>query len=112
MFLISDFRNLDEAAQSQLSQLARHNDVVMLFIHDPLETELPPAGYYRISDGASEMGINTRDQKLRTAYHQRFTQHEEYLQALCRKLGIYLLPLSTDQSLLASLQNGLGMKRR
>jgi len=111
IFLISDFRHLDDQAQSQLSQMARHNDVVMLFIHDPLEAKLPPAGYYRISDGANEIGINTRDQKLCEAYHQRFTHHEEYLQALSRKLGIYMMSLCTDQPLLDSLQKGLGMKR-
>lgn len=111
VFLISDFRKLDEAAQSQLSQLARHNDVVMLFIHDPLEADLPPAGYYRLSDGMNEIGINTRDASLCERYHERFTQHEHYLQALSRKLGIFFMPLSTDQPLLATLQKGLGMKR-
>ncbi|MCW9013732.1 MAG: DUF58 domain-containing protein [Gammaproteobacteria bacterium] len=111
IFLISDFRHLDEAAYSHLSMMARHNDVVLLSIHDPLETELPPAGFYRVSDGSNEMGLNTRRASVRENYQQRFVQHQQYLRDTCHKLNMFYLSLATDDNLVASLQAGLGLKK-
>jgi len=110
IFLISDFRYLDEAAKSSLAQMSRHNDIVLLFINDPLEAQLPPAGFYRVSDGANEIGLNTRNSKIRDDYQNRFQQHENNLRNLSNKLGMHFLNISTSQSLLTQLQKGLGQK--
>ncbi len=111
IFLISDFRHMGDTMQSSLAQLSRHNDVVMLFISDPLEAQLPPAGFYRISDGASELNLNTRNKDAREIYQQRFQQHEQHLKQLCKKLGMFFLNISTDQPLVSCLQNGLGLRK-
>lgn len=111
IFLISDFRYLDETAESSLAQLSRHNDVVMLFINDPLEAHLPPAGYYRVSDGDNEINLNTRNSENCDEYAQRFQQHEQYFRDLSKKLGMYFLNIATDMPLLNHLQKGLGLKK-
>ena len=111
IFLISDFRYLDSSAESSLSQLSRHNDVVMLFINDPLEAHLPPAGFYRVSDGKNEISLNTRNEKKCQDYAQRFHQHEQYFRNLSNKLGMYFLNISTDMPLISHLQQGLGLKK-
>ena len=111
IFLISDFRYLDDKAEASLAQLSRHNDVVMIFINDPLEAHLPPAGFYRVSDGENEINLNTRDAKNRTDYAQRFQQHEQHFRDLSKKLGMYFLNLSTDKSLVSHLQKELGLKK-
>ena len=111
IFLISDFRYLDSSAESSLTQLCRHNDVVMLFINDPLEAQLPPAGFYRVSDGDNEVNLNTRNAQNRNEYAQRFQQHEQYLRDLSNKLGMYFLNLATDMPLVSHLQKGLGLKK-
>ena len=46
--VISDFVGFTRAAQSYLSSVARHNEVLAVFISDPLEEQLPPPGRYRI----------------------------------------------------------------
>ena len=46
--VISDFIGFDRAAQSYLSSVARHNEVLAVFMNDPLERRLPPPGRYRI----------------------------------------------------------------
>ncbi len=110
IFLISDFRHLDESAKSSLAQMSRHNDIVLLFINDPLEAQLPPAGFYRVSDGINEIALNTRSSKIRDVYKNRFQQHENSLRNLSSKLGMHFLNISTEQSLLTQLQKGLGQK--
>ncbi len=79
---------MEERSEQHLAQLARHNDVVMFFIYDELESNLPPAGLYRIGDGEQAMTLDTTAAAARDAYHQRFIERRDALQALCRRHGI------------------------
>lgn len=116
IFLISDFRNMNEHGnsniESSLAKMSKHNDLVMLFINDPLEQQLPPAGFYKVTDGQNDMTINTYNPTLRSQYQQRFASHQQYLKDLCVKLGIFYINISTDKPLLESLQNGLNLRSR
>ena len=109
IFLISDFRDLDPQAESHLINVARHNDVVLIQVYDPIEVELPPAGSYKVSDGSHDLQLNTADKKLRQQYRQRFDQRQARLAKLCRQHRMYLLPISTQDDVLYSLQKGLGI---
>lgn len=110
LFLMSDFRALDETAEAHLTHLARHNDLVLLFIHDQLEKELPPAGWYRLNDGQRTITIDTGSRPAQVTHTQRFRNHEEQLRDLCRRTGIRMLTCTTDQDPLAVLQDGLGKR--
>jgi uncharacterized protein (DUF58 family) len=111
VILVSDFRFLDDSCRIHLSQLARHNDVVLLFTHDPLEHELPPSGRYRLTDGDTEVNLDSDNVANRDQYSRRFTSHHEELVNLCNQLQIFLLDVSTTSDLLETLQSGLGLKR-
>ena len=67
VFLLSDFRGLTERHPAYLSQIAKHNDVILIYVHDPLELQLPPAGVYRVSDGQRELQIDTSSSHSATA---------------------------------------------
>jgi uncharacterized protein (DUF58 family) len=111
VFLLSDFRDFGEAAQRQLGRLAQHADVVLVFIHDPLETALPPPGRYRVSDGANELVVDAGNPALAAAYAERFRAREEALLRLARRHRMMLVPCPTDRPVMASLQAGLGVRR-
>lgn len=111
IFLLSDFRYFDNKTESQLIQLSRHNDVVMIFIHDALERSLPAAGQYRISNGRDELMIDTYDKQRVEHYQQRFRQHNERLQQLSRKHKIYLMSCTTQDDPLTVLQSGLVVRK-
>ena len=108
--LLSDFRDVDERSELHLSQLARHNDVVMFFIYDELESTLPPAGLYRVGNGSETVTLDTTTAATRDAYHQRFIARRDGLQALCRRHGICFIPCSTTQPLAQRLREGLGLR--
>ena len=116
IFLISDFRNMSDhentSIESNLAKMTKHNDLVMLFINDPLEQQLPPAGFYKITDGHNDMTINSYNPTLRSQYQQRFATHQQYLKDLCIKLGIFYINISTDKPLLESLQKGLHLRAK
>ncbi len=114
IFLISDFRNMDDLSWSQISRLSRNADVILISIYDPLEQQLPPAGNYKISNGETELNLNTYNKKQRTNYQQRFLDQQVQLQNTCRKMGMHFLSISTADETLTTLQQklGIGVKRK
>jgi uncharacterized protein (DUF58 family) len=111
VILVSDFRFLDDSCRVHLSQLAKHNDVVLLFTHDPFEQALPPSGNYRLSDGDIEISLDSTNVASREQYQQRFSTHFEALVNLSNQLHLYLLDVSTTSNLLDTLQSGFGFKK-
>jgi len=109
--LISDFRFLDESCRNHLAHLSRHNDVVLLFTHDPLEQALPPSGYYRLTDGENELAFDSANNSSRQQYQQRFENHYAELEQLCNQLQLFLIDISTADDMLESLKSALGLRR-
>jgi len=95
IFLISDFRPLNDAWREAFSALARHNEVVAVQIYDELEAELPPADRYSVTDGTNRLQFHAGDGQLRTNYRNRFAEHEQTLQKLCGSTGVRYRAQST-----------------
>lgn len=98
VYIISDFRGLNQAAENHLALLARHCEVVLLHIYDPLESHLPATGRYRFTDKIRDIMLDCGDQKILHDYQQRFQQRQTYLAQLSQKLRMMLLSCSTQQS--------------
>lgn len=110
--ILSDFRGFGREAQSYLSSVARHNEVLALFLNDPIERELPPPGRYRLVAGDDEMDIDTYTPAARRDYAQAFEARSHELERFCQRYGIHLLPLSTEDDPVAALQTALGKRGR
>jgi uncharacterized protein (DUF58 family) len=110
--VLSDFLGLSRAAQSYLSSVARHNEVLALFLNDPIERELPPPGRYRLVAGDDEMAIDTYTRAARDDYKNAFEARSHKLEVFCHRYGIHLMPLSTQDDPVATLQSALGKRSR
>jgi uncharacterized protein (DUF58 family) len=110
IFLFSDFRNLGPQAEAHLSELARHCDVVLCYIHDPLEAALPDNGLYRIAWG-QRSALFGGDMRAREQYQQHHRQHLEQLQRLSRFPAVSLLACATNDDPVQTLQRNLGLRR-
>ncbi|WP_152555731.1 DUF58 domain-containing protein [Methylomarinum vadi] len=95
VYIISDFRGLDEKSETHLLKLARHCEVALIHVYDPLESHLPAKGCYRFTDERRDIVIDTGDKQRILGYQQRFQQRLEHLQHLCQKPGLTLLNCST-----------------
>jgi hypothetical protein len=58
-YIISDFRGINDAAETHLAKLSQHCDVVLILIYDPLERNLPEKGRYRFTDAVRDVVIDT-----------------------------------------------------
>lgn len=102
VYLISDFRGLTENAQNHLIKLARHCDVVLLFIFDPLEQNLP-TGHYRFSDGENDLTLNLSD-KARLQYQTQFLEKQDFLQNFAQQHGMIFQSIHTQANPLDCLK--------
>ena len=103
---------MSRAAKSYLAGVARHNEVLAVFLSDPLERRLPPPCRYRLVSGEAEMAIDTHARAARTDYEQAFEARYAELERLCQRYGVHLLPMSTDDDPVGTLQQALGKRAR
>ena len=110
VIIISDFIGLSRAAKSYLTGIARHNEVLAVFLSDPLERQLPPPGRYRLVSHDDEMAIDTYANNARSEYRHAFQERVKEMEVFCHRYGIHLMPLSTDDDPVQSLQQTLGKR--
>lgn len=104
IFLISDFQSLNEQAIIHIRQLARHNDIVGIFIYDPLERSLPRPDLYTITNGETRARINTANKGYRRQYETSFDNYVAGLKDEFARIKSPLLELSTADPLITTLQ--------
>jgi uncharacterized protein (DUF58 family) len=95
LYIISDFRGINDAAERHLAKLSQHCEVVLLFIYDPLEDSLPTKGRYRFTDGQKDVVVDTSDQQRLLTYHQHFEQRLQRVQQTAKKRGLNFIQCST-----------------
>ncbi len=112
VFLISDFLDLDGAAEATLARLSCHSDVVTVLVYDPLEAQAPPPGRYRISDGRLRATLDTTSASVRRAYAGQFQRRRALLDEQRDRHGIHVVVLATDQPVADTLRRGLQVHLR
>ena len=95
VYIISDFRGINDQAETHIAKLSEHCEVVLIFIYDPLESSLPSKGRYRFTDDERDVVIDTGDQQRLLTYHQRFAQRLQRLELLAKKRGLVFIQCST-----------------
>lgn len=97
VIIISDFSTLNLEAGRHLTMLAKHNQVMACSISDPIESELPPPGYYPVSNGRDTIMLDTHFQHARLQYHQEFEARQLEIANCFKKKNIpHLHVLTTD----------------
>ena len=104
VFVISDFRGLDEAASVALAQLSLHADVGLVAIHDPLEALFPEFdGVAGLVDGRRSLrlaGVSTAE---RDSYAAQFSTRLAALRQLCRERRMLFTSMETTADPTTSL---------
>ena len=104
VYIISDFRGINDQSETHIAKLSRHCEVVLIFIYDPLESNLPVKGRYRFTDELRDVVIDTGDQQRLSAYHQRFAERQQRLELLAKKRGLAFIQCSTTEDPLQCLR--------
>ncbi len=104
IYIISDFRGLNDKAEIHLAKLSQHCDVVLIFVYDPLESHLPAKGRFRFTDDEREVVIDSGGDEQRILnYQQRFVARQQRLKQLAKARGLVFIKCSTTDTPLQSL---------
>jgi uncharacterized protein (DUF58 family) len=103
--VLSDFQSVSGDTEQLLLRLARHNDVLLVWLFDPLEAEPPHAGRYRL--GVPGRLLDVDSVTVAERWRQRFSEQRERLEQLARRLACPLIPLATDTDPVPVLARGL-----
>lgn len=106
--LISDFDGAGEAARCAVTRMTAHNDVVAIFIHDPLEGRLPTLGKIIVSQGDLQLEVDTADRRLRQRFSDQFEARLQNAKDLMLNRGIPVLPIHTAGPIREQLMALLG----
>jgi uncharacterized protein (DUF58 family) len=105
VYIISDFRGINDKAETHLARLSQHCDVVLIMVYDALEKTLPETGRYRFTDDERDVVIDSADRRRLFNYQQRFALHQQHLQALAKKMGLAFIQCGTTDDPIQRLRN-------
>jgi uncharacterized protein (DUF58 family) len=105
VYIISDFRGINEKAEQHLARLSQHCDVILIMVYDALEKTLPDTGRYRFTDDVRDVVIDSTDRQRLLKYQQRFACHQQHLQTLAKKMGMAFIQCSTTDDPIQRLRN-------
>jgi uncharacterized protein (DUF58 family) len=109
--VISDAAGNDRDTRRHVTHLTGHNDVLFVFVYDPLEQTFPDAGRLVFTDGRIQVDFNTAERKLRDAYRDSFDRRLARIAATSRQHAIPLLQLHTETPVLEQVREQLGPRR-
>lgn len=93
--LITDAAGASGGTVRRVTKLSAHNDVLVVFVHDPLEAAFPDAGRLVMAAGDRQLEIDTSESALRARYHDEFAGRVARIHELSRRRRIPVLPLDT-----------------
>lgn len=110
--IISDGFGSDDETRHLLTRVAVHNDVLFVFIYDPLEAELPDAGPLVFGDGIRQLEVDTGNRKLCDRFRDAFAEHRASGRKFLLQRETPILPLSTSESVVEQVRHQLGARAR
>jgi uncharacterized protein (DUF58 family) len=108
VIIISDFDGADEATRKMIGAMTRHNDVVALLVHDPLQSDLPPSASMTVTDGELQIQLHVGSDGVRQSIAQATRERLQGVFAWSRELGVPVLPLSAAEETAVQLRRLLG----
>ncbi len=109
--LITDAAGADAETTELVTRTSAHNDVLTIFIYDPLEAELPDIGPAVVADGVLQLEIDTASRGLRHSFSDAFAERRRRVGEFSRERAIPVLDIRTDRDVAEQLRDILGRRR-
>ena len=108
VIVISDFDGADDETRKMIGAIARHNSVVALLVHDPLQSDLPASASMTVTDGELQIHVEVGRESVRQNILQATHDRLKAVFAWTKELGVPVLPLSAAEDTAQQLRRLLG----
>ena len=109
--MISDYFGVDERTERLTAQMAEHNDVLALLVHDPIRLQ-PAEQRVTVSDGSLQMEIDFADKGVREKLAENYYEEQQYITHFLNKLAAPLLMVSNEGDVVNQVRRLLGVPGR
>jgi uncharacterized protein (DUF58 family) len=108
IFVIAAINQISIGLERTLGSLRQRHDVLLLPIDDPADRELPSMGSVIFSNAVGELlEVDTDNEQGRRAFREDWELRREEVKQMAYRLGIGLIPVSTDADVHNVLTEGL-----
>lgn len=106
--LISDMDGADAETKRLMTRLGRGNDVLVMFVYDPLEAELPDLGRLVAGDGELQLAFDSADDSLRRRFAEDFSERLDAARKTLLQRAIPVLAVHTGLPVAEQVRKLLG----
>jgi uncharacterized protein (DUF58 family) len=108
IFVIADMNREIAALEQTLGRLRQHHTLVLVPVDDPAEREIPDMGRIAFTSPDGQLvEVDTRDKQARERYRRTWEERREALNLMTSRVGIPLMPVSTDEDIHMTLTRHL-----
>lgn len=111
VFIVSDFNDYNQQCEQQLFELARHTDITLVHVFDPLEKQLQSNTRLTVSNGQSRLQLPSDESAFQQAYQTAYNERLEYLVNSSKRLAIPLMSYATTDNVQQLLRERFTAKK-
>lgn len=108
--LISDAAGADEETARLVTRICAHNDMLAIYVHDPLERDLPDVGAAIFASDRGQIEVDSSSASLRERFGSSQMEWRARLAGFSRRREIPVLPVSTERDTTRQLQDLIGKR--
>jgi uncharacterized protein (DUF58 family) len=108
VFVLSDFDGIDDSTHRHLSNIARHNDLILGLIYDPSARAVASGPRAILGDGEMQVEVDFNDDELVGAVNRFSARRLERIMRWQAEINLSVLPLSAGVETLPQLQKLMG----
>jgi uncharacterized protein (DUF58 family) len=112
VIVLSDFDGIDDEADRLVAGLARHNDLILASISDPMAEEIPEGIRFVVSNGELQAEIDTGEHQTRRALAEIARGRLAHVFDWQRRYGVPVLALSNGEETLPQIRSLMGFGPR
>ncbi|CAK0752813.1 DUF58 domain-containing protein [Gammaproteobacteria bacterium] len=113
IFLIGDFNRNPIELERPIGRLRQRREVVLMPVDDPVDRDIPSMGRIQFSspDG-QRVEVDTDSTEGRAHYRERWNRYRAQLLTIATRLGVDVIPITTDGDVRNTLLEGLRLRAR
>jgi catechol 2,3-dioxygenase-like lactoylglutathione lyase family enzyme len=108
VIIASDFDGADDETHRLVAELAEHNDVMAMLVHDPASREFPARGRVVVTGGELQVQVDAGRAGEREAVLAVAQERVRPILQWTRELGVPVMPLSTGEDVATQVGSLLG----
>ena len=106
--LITDAAGADDDTVAAITAIMARNDAIAIFVHDPLETDLPRIGRVVVAEADSRLALDTDAAGLRERFAESYRERADRIHEFSRSRAIPVLQVGADRDPIDQLRAQLG----